>query len=141
MTSQAAKRQSINPPATQAMYDAFHFSQATRVGNMIWVSGQVGIDAAMEPARGMEAQAHRAFRNLRSVLQAAGASLADVVELITFHTDLRGEMQAFAPVKDEYFPDRYPSWTAVGVAQLALPELCVEIRAVAVVGCGGTNHG
>jgi enamine deaminase RidA (YjgF/YER057c/UK114 family) len=76
---------------------------------------------------------------LRSVLEAAGASLADVVELMTFHTDLRGEMQAFASVKDEYFRDRYPSWTAVGVTQLALPELCVEIRAVAVVGCGGPD--
>jgi len=39
------------------------------------------------------------------------------------------------------FPDRYPSWTAVGVTQLALPELCVEIRAVAVVGCEGASHG
>ena len=137
MSSQDARRKSINPPATQALYDALHFSQATRVGNMIWVSGQVGIDAAMKPAAGMEAQAHLAFRGLRSVLESAGASLADVVELMTFHTDLRGEMPAFASAKDEYFPDRYPSWTAVGVTQLALPELCVEIRAVAVVGCGG----
>jgi enamine deaminase RidA (YjgF/YER057c/UK114 family) len=137
MNSQNTKRQSINPPSTQAMYDAYHFSQATRVGNTIWVSGQVGIDAAMKPAQGMEAQAHLAFHGLRSVLEAAGASLADVVELMTFHTDLRGEMLAFASVKDEYFPDRYPSWTAVGVTQLALPELCVEIRAIAVVGCGG----
>ena len=116
------------------MYDALHFSQATRVGNVIWVSGQVGIDAAMKPATGMEAQAHLAFQGLRSVLEATGASLADVVELMTFHIDLSGQMQAFASVKDEYFPDRYPSWTAVGVTQLALPELCVEIRAVAVVG-------
>jgi len=108
---------------------------------MIWVSGQVGIDAAMKPATGMEAQAHLAFQGLRSVLEAAGASLADVVELMTFHIDLRGQMQAFASVKDEYFPDRYPSWTAVGVTQLALPELCVEIRAVAVVGCEGASHG
>ena len=131
------KRQSINPPPTQAMYDAYHFSQATRVGNMIWVSGQVGIDATMTPAKGMEAQAHLAFQGLRSVLEAAEASLADVVDLMTFHTDLRGEMQAFASVKGEYFPDRYPSWTAVGVTQLALPELRVEIRAVAVAGCGG----
>jgi enamine deaminase RidA (YjgF/YER057c/UK114 family) len=131
-----SKRQSFNPGATQAMYDAFHFSQATRVGNMIWVSGQVGIDAAMRPADGMTAQAHLAFQGLRAALEAAGAQLADVVELMTFHTDLRGEMPAFAPVKDEYFPDRYPSWTAVGVTQLALPELCVEIRAVAVIGCG-----
>ena len=74
MTSQATKRQSINPGATRAMYDALHFSQATRVGNVIWVSGQVGIDAAMKPAKGMEAQAHLAFQGLRSVLEAAGAS-------------------------------------------------------------------
>lgn len=131
-----AKRQSFNPGSTQAMYDAMHFAQATRVGDTIWVSGQVGIDAAMKPAAGMEAQAHLAFQNLRAALSAAGASLADVVELTTFHTDLRGEMGAFSKVKDEYFPNRYPSWTAVGTTQLALPELVVEIRAVAVAGCG-----
>jgi enamine deaminase RidA (YjgF/YER057c/UK114 family) len=136
MNSQNTKRQSINPPSTQAMYDAFHFSQATRMGNTIWVSGQVGVDAAMAPAQGMEAQAHLAFQALRSVLEAAGATLADIVELTTFHTDLRGDIHTFARVKDEYIPDRYPSWTAVGVTQLALPELCVEIRAVAVAGCG-----
>lgn len=132
----SAKRQSFNPGATQAMYDAWHFSQATRVGTTIWVSGQVGVDATMKPAAGMEAQARLAFQGLRAALEAAGARLADVVELMTFHTDLRGEMAAFASVKDEFFPDRYPSWTAVGVTQLALPELCVEVRAVAVVGCG-----
>jgi enamine deaminase RidA (YjgF/YER057c/UK114 family) len=133
----AAPRRSINPAPTQAMYEAFHFSQATRVGDTIWVSGQVGIDAAMKPGQGMEAQANLAFQNLKTVLEEAGASLADVVELATFHTDLRGEMAAFARVKDQYFPDRYPSWTAVGVTQLAMPELVVEVRAVAVAGCGG----
>lgn len=141
MGSEDPKRQSINPPGTQALYDALHFSQGTRVGPMIWVSGQVGVDAAMKPGEGMEAQARLAFEGLRSVLEAAGAKLADVVELTTFHTDLRGEMRAFARVKDEYFPDRYPSWTAVGVTQLALPELRVEVRAVAVVGSGGASPG
>ena len=136
MSSQDRKRRSFNPGTTQKMYDSLHFSQATRVGDTIWVSGQVGIDAAMVPGMGMEAQARLAFQNLRSVLEAAGATLADVVELTTFHTSLRGEMRAFARVKDAFFPDRYPSWTAVGVTELALPELCVEIRAVAVVGCG-----
>lgn len=138
MSNETARRQSINPSHTQAIYDSYHFSQATRVGELIWVSGQVGIDATMTPGQGMEAQARLAFQALKAVLEAAGASLADVVELTTFHTDLRGEIQAFAQVKDQYFPDRYPSWTAVGVTQLALPELCVEIRAVAVAGCGGT---
>lgn len=136
MSTGDTKRQSINPPPTQAVYDNFHFSQATRVGNMIWVSGQVGIDAAMKPGKSMEEQARLAFQSLKSVLEAAGASLADVVELTSFHIDLRGEMDAFAKVKDTYFPDRYPSWTAVGVTQLAIAELRVEIRAVAVVGSG-----
>src|SRR5262245_752419 len=104
MTSQATKRQSINPGTTRALYDALHFSQATRVGNAIWVSGQVGIDAAMKPAKGVEAQAHLAFQGLRSVLEAAEASLADVVELMTFHTDLRGEMQRSRRSRTNTFP-------------------------------------
>lgn len=136
MNSEDTKRQVIVPPDTQAMYDALHFAPATRVGNMIWVSGQVGVDKHMTPGNGMEAQARLAFQALTSVLEAAGAALADVVELNTFHTDLHGEVETFQKVKDEFFPDRYPSWTAVGVTQLALPELCVEIRAVAVAGCG-----
>ncbi|MEV7566401.1 RidA family protein [Streptomyces tanashiensis] len=131
------ERQSINPPATRAIYDQLHFSQATRVGDLIWVSGQVGIDPqVMKPADGVEAQTRLAFENLRTVLRAAGASLADIVELTTFHVDLRGGMAEFSGVKDAYLPDRYPSWTAVGTDQLALPELVVEIRAVAVAGSG-----
>jgi enamine deaminase RidA (YjgF/YER057c/UK114 family) len=62
--------------------------------------------------------------------------LEDVVELTTFHIDLRGEVDEFAKVKDEFFPRDYPAWTAVGVTQLALPELLVEIRAVAIAGSG-----
>lgn len=118
------------------MYDAFHFSQANRVGDTIWVSGQVGIDDKLSPASGMAAQAQLAFEGLKRTLAAAGASLDNVVELMTFHIDLRGEMEAFAKVKDEYFPGDYPAWTAVGVTQLALPELRVEIRAVAIAGSG-----
>ncbi|HDR9482582.1 TPA: RidA family protein [Burkholderia aenigmatica] len=132
----STSRQSIIPSPFQAFYDAYHFSPATRVGNTIWVSGQVGIGPDMKPGEGMPAQARIAFESLKAVLEEAGASLSDVVELTTFHTDLRGEIEAFSAVKDMYFPARYPSWTAVGVTQLALPELCIEIRAVAVAGCG-----
>ncbi|WP_354683274.1 RidA family protein [Cupriavidus necator] len=132
------KRQMINPGLAQARhYDQLHFSSATRVGDMIWVSGQVGFDLATATVRqGMEAQARQAFENLKAVLEAAGASMADIVEIMTFHTDLRGDIQAFVKVKDEYLPDRYPSWTGVGVSQLARPEFLIEIRAIAVAGCG-----
>jgi enamine deaminase RidA (YjgF/YER057c/UK114 family) len=128
------KRVLINPEETQPLYDGFHFSQANRVGDTIWVSGQVGIDDNLTPASGMAAQARLAFEGLERTLAAAGATLDDVVELTTFHIDLRGEMEQFTKVKDDYLPRNYPVWTAVGVTQLALPELRVEIRAVAVAG-------
>lgn len=131
-----AKRETIIPPGTEPLYVGYHFAPATRVGDLIWVSGQVGIDANMKPGEGMEAQAQLAFSALKSTLEAAGSVMEDIVEIMTFHTDLRGEMDAFTKVKDEYLPDRYPSWTAVGVTQLAMPEFKVEIRAVAVAGSG-----
>jgi enamine deaminase RidA (YjgF/YER057c/UK114 family) len=115
-------------------YERYHFAQATRVGDTVWVSGQVGVDAAGKPGAGMAEQARLAFEGLRAVLAEAGASLGDVVDLNTFHTDLRGDMRAFSAAKDEFFPENYPSWTAVGVTQLASPDFLIEIRAVAVVG-------
>jgi enamine deaminase RidA (YjgF/YER057c/UK114 family) len=90
----------------------------------------------MNIPEGMSAQARLAFESLKAVLEAAGASLADVVELNTFHTALQRDIQAFAAVKDEYFPRHYPAWTAVGVSELAMPGLCIEVRAVAVAGSG-----
>src|SRR5256885_1812626 len=126
----------INPGSTKVLYDNYHFSQATRVGDMIWVSGQVGLEPNMRPAKGLTEQSRLAFGGLKTVLEAAGASLGDVVELVTFHIDLRGGSSEFVKVKDEFFPKDYPSWSAVGVTQLAMPELLVEIRAVAVAGSG-----
>jgi enamine deaminase RidA (YjgF/YER057c/UK114 family) len=129
----------INPGASAALYDRYHFSQATRVGDTVWVSGQVGLGADGRPGADMAAQARLAFESLRDVLAASGAALGDVVALDTFHTRLRADMRAFAAAKDEFFPENYPSWTAVGAAELAIPELLVEIRAVAVVGSAKTG--
>ena len=126
------QRTLINPAGTERLYERAHFSQANRVGDTIWVSGQVGVDARFQPADGIAAQAQLAFEALQRVLEAAGARLADVVELTTFHTDLRGEMAEFSRVKDAFFPADYPAWTAVGVTQLAVEGLKVEVRAVAV---------
>lgn len=128
------ERTLINPPASHQFYEKFHFSQGVRVGDTIWLSGQVGLDESRKPAVGIDAQARIAFENVRALLEHAGASLGDVVELMTFHTDFRGEIAAFAAVKDAYFPKNYPCWTAVGVTQLAMPGLCVEIRVVAIAG-------
>jgi enamine deaminase RidA (YjgF/YER057c/UK114 family) len=88
-----------------------------------------------EPAEGIEAQTRIALENLRRVLAEAGATLADVVELVTFHKDMT-DLPGFSKVKAEFFPENYPAWTAIGTTELAFPGLLVEIRATAVVGSG-----
>ena len=94
------------------------YSQAVKVGNTVYLSGQIGLDpATMQMVAGIEAQVHRVFQNLKAVAEAAGGGLADVVKLNVFLTDL----SHFAKVNQimaEYFSEPYPARAAVGVAAL-----------------------
>ena len=127
------KKQLINPPGTEEIYKRMKFSQAVRAGNMMWVSGQVGIDKNMKVGEGIEEQARLAFTSLKGIIEAAGGSLADVVELVSFHTSMEN-MRGFAKAKNEFFLEDYPAHTAVGVTELVMPDLLVEIKATVVIG-------
>jgi len=72
----------------------------------------------------------QAFENVRTVLEKAGASFEDVVELTSFHVGLNAHMGIFMQVKDGYLKEPYPAWTAVGVAELAFGAL-VEVKVTA----------
>ncbi|MFO7560943.1 MAG: RidA family protein [Desulfobacterales bacterium] len=126
------KKRLINPPGTEGIYQSMQFSQAVRMGHMIWISGQVGMNEKMQMAEGIEAQSRQAFQNLQKVLEASGAAVEDVVELVTYHLSMK-DIGAFAKVKSEFFKKDYPAWTAVGVKELVIPGLLVEIRATALV--------
>jgi len=126
------KKTLINTPGTEVIYQSMQFSQAVRVDHTIWISGQVGMDEKLQMAEGIEAQARQAFQNLQKVLEAAGTTIEDVVELVTYHISM-SDMGKFAKVKSEFFKKDYPAWTAVGVKELVIPGLLVEIRATAVV--------
>ena len=129
-------QQRFNPEAMAKLARSNHYSSAVRVGDQVWVSGTVGMGPDRRVAEGMTAQARLAFENLKDSLAAAGASIADVVELVTFHTHLQRDMGEFFKVKDEFFPSNFPAWTAVGTTELSYPGLLLEIRAVAVAGSG-----
>ncbi len=94
------------------------YSQAVRVDNTVYLSGQIGLDPnTMMLVEGIEAQVHRVFQNLRAVADAAGGSLNDVVKLNIYLTDLAH----FAKVNEvmaTYFHQPYPARAAVGVASL-----------------------
>lgn len=105
------------------------YSQAVRVGNTVYLSGQIGLDpASMLMVDGIENQIHRVFANLAAVAEAAGGSLADVVKLNIFLTDL-AHFARVNSIMAEYFVQPYPARAAVGVASLPKDAL-VEADAV-----------
>jgi len=130
-----SKKKLVNPKGTEAIYKSMQFSQAVKSGNMVWVSGQVGMDENFIMGEGIEAQTRQAFKNLQYVIEEAGGTMSDIVELVTYHTSMR-EMNRFSKVKSEFIPEDYPAWTAVGVTELVLPGLLVEIRATAIINNG-----
>lgn len=108
------------------------YSQAVAVNGTVYLSGQIGLDSAsMELVEGIEAQVHRVFTNLKAVAEAAGGSLADVVKLNIFLTDL-GHFALVNSIMSEYFSEPYPARAAVGVATLPRGAL-VEADAVMVL--------
>ncbi len=109
------------------------YSQAIRVDDTVYLSGQIGLDpSTMQMVEGIEAQIHRVFQNLRAVASAADSSFDDLVKLNVYLTDLAH----FAKVNEimaSYFRQPYPARAAIGVAALprgALVEmdgvLCVQ---------------
>jgi enamine deaminase RidA (YjgF/YER057c/UK114 family) len=127
------ERIAVVPDAHQRAAADARYSPAVRAGNIVFLSGQIGRDGALEAIADPLAQYRAAFANVQLVLNEAGADLCDVVELMTFHTSF-DDFDVFRQVKDDYFTSEpYPAWTAVGVTSLAVPGILVEIRCTAVL--------
>ena len=109
------------------------YSQAVKVGDTVYLSGQIGLDpASMQMVDGIDAQIVRVFDNLKAVAEASGGSLADVVKLNVFLTDLSN----FAKVNEtmaKYFSEPFPARAAVGVKELPRGAL-VEADGVMFIG-------
>ena len=116
---------------------AFRISQGIRVGNTVYVSGQVAFDPEgnVVGENDMTAQARQVFSNLKTVLAEAGATMDDVVKITTFLTDM-SRFSEYAAARAEAFPNKIPASTAVATPALVKPELLVEVEAIAEIGSG-----
>jgi reactive intermediate/imine deaminase len=109
------------------------YSQAVRCGDTVYLAGQIGLDpSTMQMVEGIDAQVTRVFENLKAVAAAAGGSLADMVKLTVYLTDL-GHFALVNRVMAGYFSEPYPARAAVGVASLPRGAL-VEVDAIMHLG-------
>jgi enamine deaminase RidA (YjgF/YER057c/UK114 family) len=121
----------VIPPGMEAFYNNFHFAPAIKDGDRLFCSGQLGNTSDNSIDADPETQFSQAFENVKSVLETAGASFANVVEMTTFHVDLQKNLSTFMKVKDRFMKEPYPAWTAIGITELAFPGALVEIKVTA----------
>jgi len=129
------QREPIFPANRHSLYAAHRYSAAIRSGDLLFVSGQVGSREDGTPEPDFERQVRLAYDNLTAVLRAAGASLDDVVDVTTFHTDPHTQIETVMKVREAVLGGApYPNWTAVGVNWLAGFDF--EIKAIARIPAG-----
>jgi enamine deaminase RidA (YjgF/YER057c/UK114 family) len=130
-------RRTIHVPAGWEGAYEFGYAPVVRVGDMVIVSGvpAAGEGTYEEKIRGM-------YTRVRELLESAGATIDDVVELTTFHLEpkdsaaFRAEFERYMPIHHEFFGEHRPAWTAVGTPALLSGSAVVEMRVIAVVGSG-----
>jgi len=129
-------RRVVNPPG---VLEPVGYSHAVlRSGTPVFIAGQVGADAsgAVVGPGDADAQARQAFANLRTVVEACGGSMADIVKITVFVTDM-AHRPAVARARLEHWPEGdFPASTFLVVSGLALPEWLVEVEAVAMIAEG-----
>jgi 2-iminobutanoate/2-iminopropanoate deaminase len=122
----------LNPAGVPAPIS--HYSNGVKVGDTIYVAGQVALDGEgrLVGPGDVVAQTRQVLENIRRVLHVGGATLDDVVKVTVYLANV-DDRPRINEVRQAYFGENRPASTLVEVSRLALPGLLVEIEAVAVV--------
>ena len=112
----------------------FLISQAVRAGNLLFLSGQAAVAPSGEivGAGDFDRQAEQVFENLEAVLRAGGSDLSKVIKVTIYVTDM-AVFPKILELRERYFDEPYPADTIVQIEALGLPELELEIEAVAII--------
>lgn len=120
MTTSKSTRDVVFPAGRQALYERYRYSPAVRSNGLLFVSGQVGSREDGTPEPDLEAQVRRAFTNLNGILEAAGCTFNDVVDVTVFIVDPEKNFEkAWAAVAEFWGEAPYPNVTVPGVTWLA----------------------
>jgi enamine deaminase RidA (YjgF/YER057c/UK114 family) len=114
-----------------AHFDAdWHFARAFDAGELVFLSGVTGCRPDYTVAEEPEAQFRDAFEILGATLAEAGLDFGCIVEMTSYHVELRRHLDAFVKVKDAFVKPPYPAWSCIGTPELITPGTLVEIRVV-----------
>lgn len=116
-------------------YEDLPASPAVRAGELLFVAGQVDLDRCFRVGSpgDVKAQTRQALNSIRQIVETAGGTLDDVVDIVSFHSDVRDIEKVFE-VAREYFESDYPAWTATGCLGTYTSDNLVSIRAIAHLG-------
>ena len=108
-----------------------HYTDAVRFNDLVFISGLAPFDEndRLVGDEDVAAQARQIFKNMRKVLDAVGAEFSDILKVTVFLTDI-SDRAKINPVRQEFFGSSRPASTLVGVSELALPGMKIEIEAV-----------
>ena len=122
----------INPPGVHT--PQANYSHVTKVGNTLYISGQLGldVDGNLVGPGDAAAQAEQAYKNIQTIIEHCGGSMDDVVKITTYITDLAYRALVAGP-RDKYLGTPGPASTLVVIKGLAAPDYLVEIEATAIV--------
>lgn len=130
-----SRRQSVNPPGVAAPIRGY-YSNSVRVsaGPLLFVAGQIPLDAdgTLVGAGDVAAQAEQVLKNIETIVTANGATLADVLKVTVYVTDI-GALDRIAPIRKRYFPSDGPASVLVEVSRLVEPEILIEMDAIVAV--------
>jgi reactive intermediate/imine deaminase len=115
-------------------FEQFRIALGYRVENLIFLSGQAAIDEKGEliGVGDFDAQAEQAFRNIKRVLEAAGSGIDKIIKVTIYLTDMK-HFPKILTLRERWFKKPYPADTIVEVKALGLPELMIEIEAIALL--------
>jgi len=112
----------------------WRYSHAIKVGNTIYLSGQAGADVEGNIVEGdCGAQATQIFENMKRVLEAAGATMQDVVKLNFYFSNIAEDMPKIRDPLRKYFGRHRPAETVLQVGSLFTPSMLLEVEAVAII--------
>jgi enamine deaminase RidA (YjgF/YER057c/UK114 family) len=128
------ERKTIAPPSLwkSEMFGFSHgiFAEGRKI---LLISGQAGIDREVKVVQGFGAQCKLAFESIDAILKEAGATFHNVVKLTGYLTDLQKNLMEYSSIAAHYIKGEYPAQTLIGVKELALPGMEVEIEAIALI--------